>query len=197
LTAMRYQVAWVPGNHDDLEVAEEVLMRFDKITFEKKFIINEWCLLLLNTHYEGYKSGKLPRSELKFLKNALDEYNNKFIGIYLHHHVLPSRCDWLDEMRIVNYDDFLAIVANHSRIKFVSCGHIHQDTSTHWQDIEFLSTPATSVQFEEASADFALGTKMPGYRWFNLVPQGAYSTGVVRVAENEKFIPDLTITGYE
>jgi Icc protein len=51
------------------------------------------------------------------------------------------------------------------------------------------------VQFSPDSDEFALDTRLPGYRWFELTSDGGVKTGVNRLTGYEDDI-DYTSSGY-
>lgn len=55
------------------------------------------------------------------------------------------------------------------------------DVITTPSDFYIFATPATSVQFKPASCDFAVDKIAPGYRVFELYPDGSYATWVERL----------------
>ena len=61
--------------------------------------------------------------------------------------------------------------------------------------VDLLATPSTCVQFKPLSDDFAVDSAMPGYRAYELHPNGVYTTHVNRVTERIYDI-DLVSDGY-
>jgi len=60
-------------------------------------------------------------------------------------------------------------------------GHIHAEFSARRGDVRLLATPATCVQFKPGTAAPQVDELPPGYRWFELHPDGRLETGVERV----------------
>jgi Icc protein len=61
--------------------------------------------------------------------------------------------------------------------------------------VRLLSVPSTCVQFKPLSDDFAIDDLSPGYRWFDLYPNGDIVTQVSRVV-GVKFVIDWSVRGY-
>ena len=179
------------GNHD-----QEAY--FTKVFGDPTKIINnlngDWSLLLLNSQYPGYVSGKLADHDLELLRKHLDRSTKTMI--FMHHHAFPSCSRWLDDIDLKTCDQFLAIIKSYENIGAVVCGHIHQELEATLHNIKFLSTPATSWQFAVNSKDFKLDILMPGYRWLKLYSNGDLRTWVTRIDYNDLFIPDRNSIGY-
>ena len=69
----------------------------------------------------------------------------------------------------------------YKNIKAAVFGHIHQESVTKWNNIDFYSTPSTFVQFKPLNEDFAFDEIEPGYRCLHLKPNGQFETEVKRV----------------
>ena len=72
---------------------------------------------------------------------------------------------------------------------------MHQQFDGHYNHIQLMSSPSTCVQFLPNSADFAVDTATPGYRWMELHPDGRIETGVERLEALPGSI-DLASNGY-
>lgn len=163
----------------------------------KAFIINNWYILLLNSHWPGHVSGQLADTELDYLRQTLDSLDDhQHVIIFLHHHILPVGSYWIDNIRASNAAQFLEIIDQYHNIKAVICGHVHQETSFIRRGVNYLSTPSTVLQFAVNSQSFKLDSLMPGYRWIDLYEDGSFETGVVRVDYDKAMIPDLDSRGY-
>ena len=91
------------------------------------------------------------------------------------------RSRWIDQHKLKNTPELTEILAQHSNIQAVICGHVHQDSIYIWNNIQFLSTPSTSVQFKPFSDQFALDEQAPGYRILKLHSNGQLDTKVYRL----------------
>lgn len=180
------------GNHDNPAAFYKVLGN----SFEKYFTLNKWRIILLNSHWPGHVAGLLDKEEIKFLEQSLDKDPDRWTMIVLHHHVQPIASLWLDNLAVKNSSVFFEIVNKYPKIKIVLCGHVHQDNSIRYDQIDFISTPSTSWQFATYSPNFKLDSLMPGYRWIELFNDGSYTTRVERIPFEQEFVPDLESQGY-
>lgn len=183
------------GNHDDPLIFKRVLSKSKIDILTKDFLLAEWHILLLNSHWEGQVAGRLNEEELSFLEKSLHDHLKTPTLIFLHHQILTVECQWVDSLRLANYEEFLAIIDRHQQVKGVISGHIHQENSSTRKNIDFLTTPATSWQFAPHTAAFKLDNIMPGYRWIE-IDGSNWLSEVVRIPFNKNFVPDLNSLGY-
>ena len=84
-------------------------------------------------------------------------------------------------MVVDNAAELFAVLDRFAQIKTVVFGHIHQAFSVRRNGVALLGVPSTCAQFAPASSAFAYDGEAPGYRWFELHPDGRFNTGVERV----------------
>lgn len=174
-TEIKKPIAWVPGNHDNPELAATILGKS-----QKHIIFDNWQILLLNSHYPDHESGKLSDNELGFLEQSLKQHPDKYTLIFVHHQVVPVACSWLDEIMLENAAAMLAITQQYKNVKIIVFGHIHQEFYKKQENITFVGTPAISVQFVPQSQTTTIDKLKPGYRWFELNDDGKFTTEVTR-----------------
>jgi len=188
---LNYPMAAIPGNHDDPNLFYDTLSGL----CQKNFTFNNWRILLLDTCWPGHVSGFLSQNELIFLEQSLAKDTQTPVLIFLHHHVLPVNSLWLDKIGLKNTPDFLEIIDQYQHVRAVISGHVHQESLTQRNNVNFITTPSTSWQFARNSEPFRLDNLMPGYRWFELNNDN-YKTYISRLEYNQNFVPDLDSKGY-
>jgi 3',5'-cyclic-AMP phosphodiesterase len=187
------------GNHDNPDLfTQEIYGRTDIIKPDKSIKIDNWRIIILNSHLQNKVCGHLDKNELDFLRRELQvsSQENSHAAIFVHHPALSVNSKWLDNIKLDNADEFLNIIANHPCVRVVFCGHVHQDYRSEYEHIDFFTTPSTSWQFAVESKYFKLDELMPGYRYIELLNDGSIVTEVKRVPYSAEFIPDKTTTGY-
>ncbi len=142
---------WVAGNHDNLDVLQDVSTKW-KLLNDKSFTIKQHHFILLNSVAKdedgtNKSSGKLDKNELAFLENELLTHPLHNCIIVLHHPPVPSGT-WKDNRMLKNADDFLGVIDNHKNVKLVLYGHQHQILRTVRNDVIYYSPPAASFQFD-------------------------------------------------
>ena len=156
---------------------------------------DDWSIILLDTCVRGEHSGELSANELEFLRTSLEDNLDSHCLIALHHHPVSINSSWMDAMSLVNATDFLKIVDEFKQVRGIIWGHIHQEYDDYRDGVRLLATPSTCIQFTAGSVKFSVEEKSPGYRWFEMMPNGDFSTEVKR-SQDFSFELDMNSTGY-
>lgn len=170
---------WLPGNHDDWLVMQQALA--NKPELKRSVRAGNWQIIMLDSTTPGQPGGNLSNAELAFLRQTLESSTAKHVLLCLHHHTVPTGCDWLDRQQVINSAAFFQLISRFDLVRGVLCGHVHQSLD-HWhQGIKLMATPSSCIQFAANSTDFKLDRLNPGYRWLELYDDGEIGTGVSRV----------------
>ena len=183
---------WLPGNHDGCGEANIAP------TFFTRFLLSpHWLIAMLNSQVDSQVGGHLAPVELDALARAVDIANGtgRHLLVALHHPLWPLGCTWLDPQRVGNAEAFATEIHRCRQRKVVLSGHVHQASDTLVDDVRYLTTPSTCVQFAPGAEDFQVDICGPGYRWLSLHPDGHVDTGVERVTD-QVFPVDLDSGGY-
>lgn len=177
LAPLERPVCCLPGNHDELLDFVHEPLYCEPLNNDRHLLVGGWQLILLDSTIKGSADGELSASELEFLDRTLQQYSQPAL-VALHHHLLPTGSEWLDTMVLKNAQQVFEVLDCHPQVRIVSWGHIHQEFTSERNGVTLLGCPATSVQFLPGSVGFALDQRPPGYRWFDLYPNGDFATGV-------------------
>ena len=181
----------IPGNHDAAH-----LFPFHENSNQAHVIhLGKWSVALLNSAVAGQIDGWVEKEQLDQLSDILMRHPEQHFVVACHHHPFEMKSQWIDQHKLKNTDHLTEVLAKYPQVKLVLCGHVHQDSTRHWNGIHFLSTPSTSIQFKPLSDKFALDDQAPGYRVVELYENGEFSTEVHRLTEITQKI-NLEITGY-
>ncbi len=188
-----YPLAWLPGNHDLASVMQEMERDFP---FLQSGLVDLgcWQIVLLDSSVLGCDWGNLDGQQLNHLECCLAG-TDKHTLVFVHHQPVPVGSEWMDQYIIRNADTLLGVLAQHTHVKGLIWGHVHQEFESQHQGLPLLATPSTCVQFKPNSDDFAVDNAMPGYRWFHLYPDGRFESGVERVDHKDYGI-DFSSGGY-
>lgn len=186
-------ISWLPGNHDDLDAMCSTLPAAVQLC--EHLQLGGWLVVGLNSQIKNEVGGAVAAAELERLDQLLSRHPQVPTLICLHHQVLPVGCAWLDQQRVANADELLAVAAGYPQVKAILSGHVHQESEQNVGGIRFLTSPSTCVQFASGSDEFKVDSAAPGYRWLRLYSDGHLDTGVSRV-EDASFIVDLQASGY-
>lgn len=181
----------VPGNHDD-----QALFPFHHDAKTPTIIhIGPWSIILLNTPVTGKIYGQLSAEQLNQLDQLLAAHPEQHIILACHHHPFELASAWLDQHILKNTPDLLAILKKYNHIRACIYGHVHQASDQIWHGIRFISCPSTCLQFKPQHDEFALDHLAPGYRLFELYPNGELNSTVKRIALTIDQV-DLNFAGY-
>jgi len=171
----------LPGNHDFPATMSRTL-RGGRVRRERYFIAGRWQFVLLDSSFPGTPDGHLAPRELALLDTALATDPERHTLVCLHHNPLPVGAVWLDTMTVSNGAALFAVLDRYPQVRAVVWGHIHGEFAARRGNVQLLAAPATSVQFKPDAPEPRVDDLPPGYRWFELYPDGALKTGVERVA---------------
>ena len=168
-----------PGNHDDVDVMNKVFdLNWEKDKVDYCFSLGNWFLNVIDTSVYPEVGGELSDEQLKNLEKNLSQNKNKPTIIFMHHHPIPVKSEWLDNYILKNPENFNDIVKIHSQIKAVLFGHIHQVFEKTVNGIFYGSAPAACYQVVPNTKTFTIDKLMPGFRLIELTGE-KFSSKVV------------------
>jgi len=176
----------VPGNHDDrARLREGFADRIggtgaDRITFS--FETDGWLCLGLDTHLPGEVRGRIGDEQLEWVRSQLREHDPRAAVFFMHHPPVELGLAWLDRIGVEDRAALEQLLAEEPRIRLVSCGHVHHESSHRVGGAEVVTVPSTGLQFSPLNDEAEFVTAPPGYRVIEL-DGDAYTTSVVRLPE--------------
>lgn len=175
--ALQRPVLCLPGNHDDPERMREALAQAPFLT-GGQLELGRWRIMLLDSVVPGAAEGALRPSSLVALDVALAQADEHPVLVCLHHHPVPMRSRWLDQVGLANADAFFAVIDRHPNVRGILWGHVHQRFDALRKGVRLLGTPSTCAQFKPLTEDFALDPRPAAYRTLELHPDGTIATEV-------------------
>ncbi len=185
--------AWLSGNHDHRVRLQEVAALYG--ADHRHIVRNGWQFILLDSSVAGKVYGELADSELEFLEQTLMQHPELPALVALHHHPVDIGSDWMEKIGLRNREALWRVIERFPQVRILLCGHVHQELDKEVNGVRLLATPSTCIQFTSGSSRFAVEPLSPGYRWFELRPDGNFHTEVRR-AGNFNFDLDQSSTGY-
>ena len=173
---LRKPVLCIPGNHDEPEaMARELTGAPFQIcgTHEAE----GWHFVMLDSYYPGHVGGRLTEDELARLDRALAG-SPKHAMVCLHHHPVFMGSRWLDTVGLVQPEAFWRIIDSHAHVRAVVWGHVHQEYDGRRGNVRLFATPSTGAQFLPQSDRYAVDSRPPAYRHFELHADGRIDTRV-------------------
>ncbi len=183
LAGIGRRVMLIPGNHDQPSTwPAGVEPGF--ATTPASVALGSWRLHFISTLVSGHAWGAIDAARLQELALALEREQDSHHAIFMHHPPLAVGSAWLDAMGLRNAAALWTVLARHSHVRVVACGHVHQNFDAYHAGVRVLATPSTCVQFEPRSARYRVDRRAPAYRRLDLLADGRLETEVVRVALN-------------
>lgn len=179
---LQMPVLCVPGNHD---IPEAMAKELSGAPFQigGTFKAQGWQIIMLDSYEAGEVGGRLSEAELARLDAALADSPLLHAMICLHHHPVFMRSRWLDGIGLANVDDFWRVVDAHAQVRAVVWGHVHQEFEGSRGPVRLFATPSTGAQFLPLSEKFAIDTRPPAFRQFQLNADGTLHSQVQWVAQ--------------
>jgi len=170
-------VLCLAGNHD-LPGPMRAMLAEPPFHLAADRSFGRWRVVMLDTWIANEAGGRLGREQLVVLRELLSAHPDDHMLLCLHHHPIRMRSDWLDQVGLSDADEFLSLVREHTNVRGVLWGHVHQSLDYFIDGIRFMASPATCTQFLPGSRNFALDNRPPGYRILELLPDGTIATEV-------------------
>lgn len=173
----RVPVLCLAGNHD-LPDHMRATLNGAPFTIGGAMEFGRWLIVMLDSWVANEAGGRLGEAQLSSLRNILQTHRDHHVLVCLHHHPIAMRSGWLDQVGLSDAADFMALIREHSNVRGVLWGHVHQSLDSFVNGVRFMASPATCAQFLPGSQDFAIDNRPPGYRVLELTPDGTIATEV-------------------
>ncbi len=184
---------WLAGNHDVTAVQQAAAQGAE--WSQPVVALPFWRISLLDSSVDGEVYGSLQQEQLELLDSSLAAAGERNVLVCLHHHPVSVQSRWLDSIGLRNAEALFAVLERYSTVRCLLWGHIHQEVDIWREQVRLLATPSTCIQFAPQSDDFALDTRLPGYRWLRLHPDGHIESAVSRL-ERLDYTIDFSQSGY-
>jgi Icc protein len=173
---LKKPVLCIPGNHDEPHAMRRELAGAP-FQICGAHEIGGWQFIMLDSYDPGHVGGRLTLNELARLDNAL-KGSPKPAMVCLHHHPIVMGSRWLDTVGLVDPEAFWRIIDSHSHVRAVVWGHVHQVYDGRRNDVRLFATPSTGAQFMPQSDRYAVDSRPPAYRSFELHADGRIDSEV-------------------
>jgi Icc protein len=160
----------IAGNHDRPDYIKNYLKTVHYLDQE------QWRIIFLDSSKINHPDGHFSQVELQQLEIYLQ--TDRHILITMHHHPIPIHSQWMDNLRLQDADKFLNIINRYSQVKAVAFGHIHQAFDETHQNIRYLGTVSTCIQFHSHQENMLFSSQAAGYREINLHADGSIETTI-------------------
>jgi len=140
----------IPGNHDNPQFMLEVFAGTSHFpatddTFQYAIEDFPYRILALNSHCDGTELPEFGEKRLSWLQDQLSS-SDKPVLIALHHPPMITGIELIDMGGTEWFKGLKAVLAEHSQVKLVICGHCHTDLCGRVGHVPVYMAPATSHQ---------------------------------------------------
>ena len=163
-------VLCIPGNHDEPEAMRREL-DVAPFRFCGAHRFGGWNFIMLNSYELNCVGGRLGDAELERLDAALAATTGHSL-VCLHHHPVPMGSRWLDTSGLADAAEFWRVIDAHPCVRAVVWGHVHQAHEARRGVVRLFATPSTGAQFLPGSDRYAVDSRPPAYRTFELHDDG-------------------------
>ena len=105
----------------------------------------------LDSHDPGQVSGLVGSDQLDWLDADLGSHAGQPTVAFVHHHPWPLGLAWLDAIPLRDGEALTRRLADHPQVRWLICGHVHQEHGAQRGGLTMLTSPATSVQLSKTS----------------------------------------------
>ena len=143
----------IPGNHDNRTVMRETLQDLPGVTSDPEFVqytVDEFPvrLVMLDTLVPGEPYGELCETRLAFLDRVLAAVPDKPTLIGMHHPPFVCGIDHMDRINLRNAEAFASVLARHSQVERIVCGHHHRPVVARFGNAIASIGPSVAHQVE-------------------------------------------------
>ena len=146
--AMPYYL--VPGNHDHRANLVEAFGGHDYLPGagapDLQYTLEEWPVRLvgLDTLVVGQSWGQLDENRLAWLDRTLAEEPERPTLIFMHHPPIRTGIRWIDAAGLYGSKRLGEVVARHSQVERIICGHAHRTVHTRWSGTVVSIAPSSA-----------------------------------------------------
>ena len=168
----------LPGNHDDPDLLAEMFPG-SPVNMVEVSEHGPWQIIRLNSCLPHKPEGRLSEEVLAELESHLMNSAQRPQLIAVHHQPVTVGSPWIDKYRLLDAEAFLQLIDQHSNVKAVIWGHVHQVFETDRNGIAMLGGPSSAINGVPGVQKFTPDPSDPACRWLELKADGTLLSGMV------------------
>ena len=181
------RVRIIPGNHDHRATLRDAFPEafpeatdgpVGRVTFQEQW--DDWQVIGLDSQQPGELAGSLGEAQLAWLRARLETTSPLFTLLFLHHPPIAVQSAWLDQIGLQDAPELERLLLDHPQVRLIGCGHVHQEVVGSLSVATVFTTPAVGPAFRPRTEQLEIDSAPPGYRVWELFPDGRWSTQVLR-----------------
>lgn len=140
----------IPGNHDERENFRTTFAdhQYLPATGALHYCIDDYPvrIIALDSTVCGEHYGRLDEAGLAWLEACLSSAEDKPTIVMLHHPPFLSGISYMDSYRLLEPERLASVLARHSNVELVVCGHLHRSMTRRWAGTLVSSCPSTTTE---------------------------------------------------
>jgi Icc protein len=172
------------GNHDHREAFHRVMQTdasLPQAAHYYSFDHQGYHFIALDSLVPGEPGGRIDKVQLDWLRTDLAQHAEQPTIVFVHHHVWPIGVRWMDTTRLKNADALESVLRHHPHVRWIICGHVHQDQHLERDGLTQLTTSATCFQISKVSQTPKLFPGPPSFRLVHVKGMRHLSTRVIHL----------------
>ena len=125
--------------------------------------------------------GHIKDDDMKEIDSLLSTSKDLKSIIVLHHPPIKLMSQWVDNIGLINGEEFIQMIKKHLNLKLVLFGHAHQEVCKNIDHIQIYGTPSTCYQFKPKTEFMEYDNLPPGFRLVKVSTNGTITTNVFRI----------------
>jgi 3',5'-cyclic AMP phosphodiesterase CpdA len=143
----------IPGNHDRREIMRAELGHLPGVTADPLFIqyvVDDLPvrLVMLDTVVPGAGHGELCEARMAWLDATLTAAPDRPTMVGMHHPPFLCGIEHMDKIALRDIAGFTALIARHSQVKRIICGHHHRPITVQVAQAVASIAPSVAHQLE-------------------------------------------------
>ncbi len=172
------------GNHDHREAFHRVMQTdasLPQSAHYYSFDHQGHHFVALDSLVPGEQGGHLDAAQLEWLRDDLAQHAAQPTVVFVHHHLWPIGVRWMDAMNLRNAGELETVLRRHPQVRWMICGHVHQDQHVERDGLTQLTTSATCFQISKVSQTPKLFPGPPSFRLVHVQGLRDLSTRVIHL----------------
>jgi 3',5'-cyclic AMP phosphodiesterase CpdA len=172
------------GNHDHRQAFHRVMQTDASLpdaAHYYSFDHQGYHFIALDSQVPGESAGGIDATQLHWLKADLTRHAEQPTIVFVHHHLWPIGVQWMDGMGLKNTDELEPVLRHHSQVRWIICGHVHQDQHVERNGLTQLTTSATCFQSSKVSPSPKMFPGPPSFRLVHVQGLHSLSTRVIHL----------------
>lgn len=179
LAPIRQRIIAVPGNHDERNAMRDAFAHGGYLpklrdSFLQFSIDGDYPLRIvgLDTLIPGQGGGELCAERLLWLDRTLGQKPDTPTLVIMHHPPFETGIGHMDKIGLKGREEFAAIMARHSQVELILCGHLHRTIRADVGGRPALTCPSPAHQVAldiDPEAPSCFRMEPPGFmlHWWN------------------------------